>query len=102
ASLAWAVAPPAGSNIVSTTLEFPSTIYPFARVARHTDAEVRLAGARGDFHRTDDLIALIDARTAVVCVSDVVYSTGQRLDVAALVEAAHRHGALLVIDATQS
>jgi cysteine desulfurase / selenocysteine lyase len=102
ASLAWAVAPTAGSNIVSTGLEFPSTIYPWARVARHTGAEVRLADMKGDYHRADDLIGLIDPGTAVVCVSDVIYSTGQRLDVAGLAEAAHRNGALLIIDATQS
>jgi len=94
ASFAWAIAPAAGSNIVSTGLEFPSTVYPWARVARHTGAEVRLAD--------DNLIGLIDSRTAVVCVSDVIYSTGRRLDVAGLAEAAHRNGALLVIDATQS
>jgi selenocysteine lyase/cysteine desulfurase len=94
ASLAWAIAPAAGSNIVSTRLEFPSTIYPWARVARHTGAEVRLADG--------DPIDLIDRGTAVVCVSDVIYSTGRRLDVAGLAEATHRNGALLVIDATQS
>lgn len=102
ASLAWAVAPAAGSNIVSSGLEFPSTIYPWSRVARHTGAEVRLAGTRGDDPSADDLIGLIDRRTAVVCVSDVIYSTGRRRDIAGLAEAAHRNGALLVIDATQS
>ena len=102
ASLAWAVAPAAGSNIVSTRLEFPATIYPWARVARHTGAEVRLAGMNGDDPLADDLIGLIDPRTAVVCVSDVLYTTGRRRDVAGLAEAAHRHGTLLVIDATQS
>jgi cysteine desulfurase / selenocysteine lyase len=98
-SLAWAIAPGAGRNIVSTALEFPSTTYPWTRVARHTGAEVRLAGLKGDSVVADDLIRLIDSRTAVVCVSDVLFSTGQRLDVAKLAEASHRHGA---IDATQS
>jgi cysteine desulfurase / selenocysteine lyase len=102
ASLAWAVAPAAGSNIVSANVEFPSTVYPWARVARHTGAEVRLAGTKGEDHSADDLIGLLDPRTAVVCVSDVIYSTGRRRDVARLAEAAHRNGALLVIDATQS
>jgi selenocysteine lyase/cysteine desulfurase len=102
ASLAWAVAPAAGSNIVSTSLEFPSTVYPWARVARHTGAEVRLGDMKGDDPLADDLIGLIDTGTAVVCVSDVIYSTGRRIDVARLAEAAHRYGALLVIDATQS
>ena len=32
----------------------------------------------------------------------MIYTTGQRLDVAGLAEAAHRNGALVVIDATQS
>src|SRR6185436_18644633 len=82
ASLAWAVAPAAGSNIVSSGLEFPSTIYPWARVARHTGAEVRLAGANGDDPLAGDLAALIDPRTAAVCVSDVIYSSGRRRDVA--------------------
>ena len=102
ASLAWAVAPAAGSNIVSTGLDFPSTVYPWARVARHTSAEVRLGDAEGDHPGADDLIGLIDRKTAVVCVSDVIYSTGRRIDVARLAEVAHRNGALLVVDATQS
>ncbi len=102
ASLAWAVAPAAGRNIVSSGLEFPSTVYPWARVARHTGAEVRLGDMKSDRPLTDGLIGLIDRGTAVVCVSDVIYSTGHRLDVARLAEAAHRNGALLVIDATQS
>src|SRR6185503_6011772 len=59
ASLAWAVAPPAGRNIVSSGLEFPSTIYPWARVARHTGAEVRLADTKGDDPLADDLGDLI-------------------------------------------
>src|SRR6201988_2637726 len=94
ASLAWAVAPAAGTTVVRPSLEFPATIYPWARVARHTGAEVRLADG--------DLIGLIDPRTAVVCVSDVIYTTGRRRGGAGVLGGAHRHGALLVIDATQS
>src|SRR3954469_3080352 len=47
-SLAWAVAPEAGSNVIGTALTFPSTIYPWQRVAAGTGAEIRLAeGADG-------------------------------------------------------
>ena len=56
----------------------------------------------GDDPLADGLIGLIDPGTAVVCISGVIYSTGRRRDVAGLAEAAHRNGALLVIDATQS
>ena len=44
-SLAWALAPDRGTNIVSTAAEFPSTVYPWARVAEQTGAEIRLAPA---------------------------------------------------------
>ncbi len=102
ASLAWAIAPGPESNVVSTHLAFPSTVYPWARVARHTGFEMRLAEGRDDYIDLADLARVIDRRTAVVCLSDVEYSTGQRHDVAQLAEIAHSHDALLVVDATQS
>ncbi len=102
ASLAWAIAPGAGSNLVSTEIAFPSTVYPWARVARHMGFEMKLARGRHDLVGLDDLIRLIDADTAVVCVSDVEYSTGQRYDLARLAEVAHSYDALLIVDATQS
>ena len=102
ASLAWAVAPPAGSNIVSTDIVFPSTIYPWARVARHTGAEVRLLKGKNGYANQDALFDLIDENTAVVCISHVEYGSGQRYDLAKLAEVAHLHNALLIVDATQS
>ena len=102
ASLAWAVAPGSGSNVVSTEIAFPSTVYPWARVGRHMGFEMRLARAQGDYVDLDDLIRLINPKTAVVCVSDVEYSTGQRYDLATLAEITHSHDALLIVDATQS
>ena len=46
--------------------------------------------------------ALIDERTAVLCLSHVEYGTGQLHDLARFAKQAHAHGALLVVDATQS
>ena len=46
-SLAWAVMPPCGSNIVCTQITHPSTIYPWIRVAQHTGAEIRWARPHG-------------------------------------------------------
>lgn len=102
ASLAWAVAPGPEANVVGTKMTFPSTIYPWARVARSTGCEVRLAEAMNGYVSPDDLIRLIDGNTAAVCISDVEYSTGQLYDVPKLAEAAHKHRALLVVDASQS
>ncbi len=103
ASLAWAVLPDAQSNIVATEITHPSTIYPWVRVAETTGAQVRWARADSRYRiDTDALEALIDDRTAVVCLSHVEYGTGQTYDLKRFAQAAHRHGALLVIDATQS
>ncbi len=102
-SLAWAVMPPAGSNIVSTETTHPSTVYPWMRVAEHTGAEIRWARANDalaiDPDRLEDLI---DAATSVVCLSHVEWGTGQVFDLKRFADAAHRHGARLVVDATQS
>ncbi len=101
-SLAWAVAPAADSNVVGTAPSFPSTVNPWQRVAAHTGCEIRLAEGEGDIVRLDAVLELIDDDTAVVCISHVEYGRGQRFDLASLAAAAHDHGALLVVDATQS
>ena len=102
ASLAWAVMPPSGSNIVTTDIVFPTTAYPWARVARQTGADLRFVASNGGVIDEDRLIDAIDARTSVISICQVEYSSGQRYDLARLVEAARRVGAFVVIDASQS
>ena len=101
-SLAWAITPGPDTNIVSTDIVFPSTIYPWRRVANHTNCEIRFAQGRNSYVNPDDIIQLIDKNTAVVCISHVEYSGGQRFDLANFAEATHAQGALFVVDATQS
>ena len=102
-SLAWAVMPVKGSKIVATGITHPSTIYPWMRVCEHTGA--RMHWVRADEHQVidiDELEASIDDNTSVVCLSHVEYGTGQRYDLRRLANKAHKHGAILVVDATQS
>ena len=101
-SLAWAVAPGTDSNVVGTAPSFPSTVYPWQRVASHTGCEIRLAEGEDDIVRLEEVLDLINDDTAVVCISHVEYGRGQRFDLSSLAAAAHEHGALLVVDATQS
>lgn len=101
-SLAWAVAPRPGTNVVSTDIAHPSTTYPWMRVARQMDCEVRWARGENGCVRSDKVIQLIDNRTSVVCISHVEYGGGQLYDLVHLADEAHAHGALLVVDATQS
>jgi selenocysteine lyase/cysteine desulfurase len=101
-SLAWAVAPEEGTNVVGTAPTFPSTIYPWQRVAARTGAQIRLAEGDTGQAPLDGILGLIDDDTAVVCISHVEYGEGQRFDLTSLAEWAHDHGALFVVDATQS
>ena len=104
AEIAWWVRPPRGSNVVSIDLEFPSSTFPWFRVAEETGAEVRLVPAWDDPGSLsfDRLVALVDERTAAICVSHVQFATGHRLEIGSLVELARAHDALLLLDATQS
>jgi cysteine desulfurase / selenocysteine lyase len=102
--LAWWLKPAPGENVVSTTIEFPSVTYPWLRVAEDTRTEVRLVEARGEpaSLSIEDVAALVDEQTSVICISHVQYGTGGRLNPGALAALAHEYGAILILDAYQS
>ncbi|MBW2705164.1 MAG: aminotransferase class V-fold PLP-dependent enzyme [Deltaproteobacteria bacterium] len=102
ASLAWAMMPARGENIVGVDVVFPSTIYPWLRVAHTTGCEIRLLPTADYYADPEELVGLIDDNTAVVAISHVEFASGQRYDLRYLAESAHSSGALLVVDATQS
>ena len=102
-SLACAVSPEKGRNVVSTRASFPSTVYPWARVAEANGADIRLAEHDDNLYTEPDaILSLIDENTSVVTLSHVEYSNGQRYDLPMFADAAHSVGALLIVDATQS
>ena len=102
-SLAWAIAPKKGANIVSARASFPSTVYPWKRVAEEFGAELRLAEHDENYYtKTDDILHLINKDTAVVTLSHVEYACGQRYNLESFARAAHDVGALFIVDATQS
>ena len=89
-----------GDNVVVGNVEFPANIYPWLALSRR-QVETRLVAARDGYLSLDDYAAAIDDNTRAVAVSWVQFATGQRLDLAALAEMAHGHGAYLVVDAIQ-
>ncbi len=101
-SFAWSVDLKRGSNVVSTDADFPSVVYPWMRLREEKGIEVRLAKNHDGVVNEDELENLVDNHTAVVSISHVEYGTGQRFDLRWLSELAHSHGALLLVDATQS
>ena len=102
ASMAWAIMPPKNSTILTTGIVFPTTVYPFARVARHTGARVEYVGGESAYLDPQKLYDRIDSGTSVVCLSHVEFGSGQKYDLRAFADRCHDVGALLVVDATQS
>lgn len=102
--VAWWLRPGEGTNVVSIDIEFPSVTYPWMRLAEETGVEVRLVRAveaPGGLS-LDQVAELVNDHTEAICVSHVQYATGHLLDLRALADLAHAHGALAVVDATQS
>ncbi len=104
AQIAWWLRPGRDRNVVSIDIEFPSVTYPWLRVAQDTGCEVRLVSALRDPARFsfEAVERLVDKNTAAICVSHVQYASGHRLDPVKLAGLAAAHGAVLVLDATQS
>ncbi|MEM0385180.1 MAG: aminotransferase class V-fold PLP-dependent enzyme [Nitrososphaeria archaeon] len=91
-----------GDNVVTTDLEFPSVTYPWLRVAKENGVEVRFASNKNGIVTLEDLEKLTDDKTKVIALSHVEYSSGIRYNLREVADLAHRHGALLVVDAVQS
>lgn len=102
--VAWWLRPGAGRNIVSSEVDFPSVTYPWHRIAEDTGCQVRLVSVLDDPEGFDvnRIAEQVDRSTAAICISHVQYLTGHLLDLGELAALAHDHGALLIIDATQS
>ena len=102
--VAWWLRPERGQNVVTSDADFPSVTYPWHRIAEDTGCEVRLVSVLEDPEGFDvaKVAEQVDSATAVICISHVQYLTGHRLDLNDLATLAHDHGALLVVDATQS
>ena len=101
-TIAWSIAFKKDGNVVSTDADFPSVVYPWMRLERSNKCEVRLAKNHDGAISEHDIEKLVDDHTSVISISHVEYGTGQRFDLRWLSEIAHSHGAILVVDATQS
>jgi selenocysteine lyase/cysteine desulfurase len=91
----------AGDNVVVPDNEFPTNQYPWMNLASRGVETRRIAtdGGQIDLNRLDDAC---DARTRIVSLSWVGFLSGWRTDLKAAADMAHRHGALLFVDAIQA
>ncbi|MBL4768065.1 MAG: aminotransferase class V-fold PLP-dependent enzyme [Rhodobacteraceae bacterium] len=94
--------PPAGSNFLSVSTDFPAITRPWIAHAQTNDIELQFVDEHPETDLTDTLIEAIDDGTSVVAVSYVQFSTGTRIDVDRLREATRKVDAYLVVDVTQA
>ena len=92
-----------GDEIVLTTLEHHSNIVPWQLLAQEKDAILRIAPI--DDHGEvilEEYERLLGPRTRLVAISQVSNALGTILPVATMVEMAHRHGAVVLVDGAQA
>lgn len=97
---------PAGTRprtrIVTTALDFPTIGHQWLARAPLGVEVVVVPSRDGLTVRTDDLLAAIDERTALVAIGHVFYTSGAVNDVEALGRLCRERGALLLVDAYQA
>lgn len=94
----------ARNRVVTTAADWPGSHYFWTEHCRNAGGELVVVpydegGLRVDVQR---LVDAIDDRTLIVSVSHVQFRTSALLDLAPVVDAARRHGAVLLLDAYQS
>jgi kynureninase len=91
------------NRIVTTQADWPGSHYFWTEQCRRHGGELAVVPFEDDglTVRTERIVDAIDDKTLLVSVSLVQFRTSALLDLAPVVEAAHRHGALVVLDAYQ-
>jgi kynureninase len=84
--------------VVTTSDNFPSDIYAASGAARLAGAELRVVDRR----RLEPVLADLEGRVALCCVTQVDFRTGALYDVARVTRAAHEVGALMLWDLCHS
>ena len=92
------------SRIVTTAADWPGTHYFWTEHCARYGGELVVVPFEPDGLTVDvdRIVAAIDDTTLLVSVSLVQFRTSALLDLAPVVEAAHRHGALVLLDAYQA
>ncbi|MGH8617417.1 MAG: aminotransferase class V-fold PLP-dependent enzyme [Burkholderiales bacterium] len=100
ASLPWQ----RGDNaIVCTEIEHPNGVYTLYNMRDRHGIDVKVVSPAEDMSiPAEAIIASMDARTRLVIVSSVTFSTGARTDLARLGAACRSRGIVLLVDGAQS
>ncbi len=99
ASLPWE---PGDNVVLCPELEHPNNVFLWFNLRKLQGIEVRSVEPDDGRVPAEAMAAAMDGRTRLVTVPHVSFSPGFITDVRSVGEAAHAHGALLLVDAAQS
>ncbi|HEY3288981.1 MAG TPA: aminotransferase class V-fold PLP-dependent enzyme, partial [Anaerolineae bacterium] len=91
-----------GDNVLTCNQEYPAVAYPFLNLEKRRGIETRVLPAEDGGLNVEMLERHADARTKVVAVSSVEFSTGFRTDLKAIGEWCRAHKVWFVVDGIQS
>ena len=91
----------AGENVVLSGIDFIQTAVPWVLRQERDGIEVRFVPPRDGRVEVDDLVAHMDRRTRVVCVSSVQWTCGHRIDLDRLSAVTRDRSVWLVVDGAQ-
>ena len=91
-----------GDEVITAKDEFPLQYATWKPMEAREGLTLKTVAPRDRFITADDLIQAITPRTRVVSVSHVRFDDGTLIDASRLAAACHAHGALLVLDVSQS
>lgn len=89
-----------GDELLVAGDNFPANLFTWLHM-RRKGVQVRLLKNGEDPLRVEDVAEAFTPRTKILALDWVNYSTGRRIDLAAMGELAHARGALFVVDGTQ-
>jgi selenocysteine lyase/cysteine desulfurase len=95
--------PKDGEEVVIFENEYPANFYPWMARAKRYGSQLKIVKAEADLSRpTEKIIAAITPKTRIVALSHIQSDCGYLMDISAIAEAAHKVGAILVVDVIQS
>ncbi len=89
-----------GDEVVVRESNFPSNLFTWINL-RRKGVTVKVVRSASDASSFDDVAAALTPRTRVLALDWVSYSTGFRIDLAALGSLIHDRGGIFVVDGTQ-
>ena len=91
-----------GENVILSAIDYLAVATPWKHRQRRDGLELRYVAPRDGRITVDGVLEHVDDRTRVIALSTICWTSGARLDLAAIGQEARMRGILLVVDAVQT